>query len=173
MGYYIRAFCASSKVPTPAAIQKFLKAEKSKAILDNPDHAMAEVAAGKLTKPTIDLKNAKWEQIAICYRAGKLPILADCNRADQKDSLMREEIEEFVELIGKPGRSPGKARVLEHLARTKFIIACQVPLSEVEKDGYQAVFEFLWFFRETCGAMIQADGRGFIDEKNKILVKLD
>ena len=120
----------------------------------------------------LDLATSDWEQIAIAYRAGKLPILADCNRDDGTDeSLMREEIAEFVEFIGEPGQSATKRRVLEHLAATKFVVACQLPTSDLEDDGFDANDEFLGFFVEHCGGMIQADGEGFYD-RDEVIVAL-
>ena len=172
MGYYVRAFCTNPKVPDLASIQTWLRERESVAIIDEPNHGVEATQAGEARSPILDLATLDWEQVAIAYRAGKLPILAECNRDDGTDeSLMRVEVAEFVEFVGEPGRSADKQRVLDHLAATKFVIACQLPTSDLEDDGYDANGDFLSFFVEHCGGMIQADGEGFYDG-DRIIVPL-
>ena len=172
MGYYVRAFCTNPKVPDLASIQTWLRERESVAIIDEPNHAVESAQAGEARSPILDLATSDWEQVAIAYRTGKLPILAECNRGDSTDeSLMREEVAEFMEFVGEPGRSAAKQRVLEHLAATKFVIACQLPTSDLEDDGYDANGDFLSFFVEHCGGMIQADGEGFYDG-DRVIVPL-
>ncbi len=172
MGYYIRAFCTNPKVPDLASIQTWLRERESAAIIDEPNHAVEAAQAGEARSPILDLATSDWEQVAIAYRTGKLPILAECNRDDSTDeSLMRGEVAEFMELVGEPGRSAAKQRVLDHLTATKFVIACQLPTSDLEDDGYDANGDFLRFFVEHCGGMIQADGEGFYDG-DRIIVPL-
>src|SRR5262245_28962098 len=101
MGYYVRAFCNHSNIQDLHTIQAWLRAHGSPAVIDDPNHAVEAAEAGEWTRPILDLATSDWEQVAIAYRAGKLPILAECNRDEGSDeSLMREEIEEFIEFIG-------------------------------------------------------------------------
>lgn len=173
MGYYVRVFCKSSQVPTLASIQNWLQELQSSAVLDDYDHAHDGYESGSAEPPTLDLETSAWEQIALVYRAGKLPIIVECNRDDGTDeSLMREEVEEFVELIGEPGKSAAKRKVLAHLAATKFVVACQLPSSDIEDDGYDANSEFLDYFLTHCEGLIQADGEGFYDGED-IIVELE
>lgn len=172
MSYYVRAFCTASEVPDLATIQSWLRERGAAAVIDDPNHAVEAAQAGVSKPPVLDLQTSDWEQVAVVYRTGKLPILAECNRDDGTDeSLLRQELEEFIELIGQPGSSAPKKRVLEHLHSTKFVIACQLPSSDIEDDGYDANGDFLSYFVEQCGGMIQADGEGFY-EGAKVIVKL-
>ena len=172
MGYYVRAFCTASKVPDLAAIQSWLRERGSAAVIDGPDRAVEAAQQGVSKPPVLELQSSDWEQVAVVYRTGKLPILAECNRDDGTDtSLLRQELEEFIELIAEPGLSEPKKQVLEHLRSTKFIIACQLPTSDIEDDGYDANGDFLTYFVEQCGGMIQADGEGFY-EGAEVIVKL-
>ena len=172
MAYYVRAFCTSPRVPALAEIQRWLATRRSKAVLDNPNHAV-EVAQGRASSsPTLDLHASDWDQIAVTYKPGKLPILAECNRDDgSEDSLLRQEIGEFLELLQEAGSDAARQRVSEHLQATRFIVACQVPTSDIEDEGLEANGEFLGFFVEHCGGMTQADGEGFYDG-NKLLLPL-
>jgi hypothetical protein len=173
MGYYIRAFCKASKVPDLASIQAWLRAYNSTAVIDEPDHAIDAARSDEMKQPILNLATTDWEQIAVVYRAGKLPILAECNRNDDSDDcLANEEIAEFVEFIGKPGLSVAKRKVLQHLAATTFIIACQLPTSDIDEIGYEINSLFLRFFVDNCDGMIQADGEGFY-RGNKVIVPLE
>ncbi len=67
--------------------------------------------------------------------------------------------------------APGKARVIEHLKNTKFIIACQLPVLNMGDDetGYQANDAFLRYFEQHSGGLIQADGEGFYSGQELVL----
>ena len=172
MGYYVRAFCTNPAVPDLASIQAWLRERKSAAVIDDPNHAVEASQRGESQRPVIDLHTSEWEQVAIAYRPGKLPILAECNRDDgTAHCLMREEVAEFVEFVQAAGPSEAAARVLKHLADTKFVVACQLPSSDLDDDGFDVNGDFLSFFVERSGGMIQADGEGFYDDE-KLIVAL-
>jgi hypothetical protein len=159
MGYYVRAFCISDNVPAISVIFEWLEQRGRHLELDK------EMIAA-------DEKSNKWEQVAVVYKKGKLPILAECNRGDgSPDCLMREEIGEFLEFVGSPGLSLARRKVINHLKKTKYIIACQLPTSDIDDDGYDANWDFLTYFVENCSGIIQADGEGFY-EGNKLIVEL-
>ena len=108
----------------------------------------------------------------MAYKPGKSPLVVECSRDDGKeDCLARVEPEEFIELIGRPGLSLTKRRVINHLRSTKFIIASQL-LNDIDDDGYDANGTFLSYFVEHCGGMIHADLEGFYDG-SKLILKLD
>jgi hypothetical protein len=162
MNYYARAFCTNPKVPDLSSVQLWLRECGSAAIIDDPDHAIEAAEAGELRPSILDLERSDWEQVALAYRAGKLPILAECHRDDgTAEARMRSEVAEFVALIGDAEGSGAKRRALHHLAGTRFIVTCQLPASDMEEDGFDANSEFLLFFVEHCGGMVQADGEGF------------
>jgi hypothetical protein len=168
MGYYVRVFCASAEVPELAAIQTWLRDRGSKALLDDPDHALHAAKIRRWSPPTLDLSAPFRGEIAIVFRPGRHPILAECNRDDDpEDPFLKEEIAEFIELI-EPVESPNKERVLAHLASTHFIVACQFP-PRMDDVGYNANGEFLTYFVERCGGLIQADGEGFYEGHELIL----
>ena len=157
MGYYVRAFCASEKVPTPRALLEYAKKKGIPLGLEGDG---------------VDIDNTNWEQLAWVYKDGKLPILMECNRDTSEDCLFREEIEEFIEFIGKPGLSVKKRRIIGHLKESKYIIACQLPTSDIDDDGYDANGMLLTYFVENHSAIIQADGEGFY-EGDKVVVALE
>jgi len=85
---------------------------------------------------------------------------------------VREELDEFIELVEDAPDGPAGNRVLEHLEGTVFVVANQIPTSDFEDDGFDSVGEFMHFFVEHHGGMIQADGEGFY-EGGQLVVPLD
>ncbi len=157
MGYYVRAFCKADKVPSANSVLKWLDARGFQFSIEISDTG-------------IDAYSCEWKQISLKYKDDKLPILVDCDRDDGSDScLMRKEINEFLELIGKPGLFSAKRRVVKHLRDTRFVIACQLPVSDIGDDGYDANGEFLRYFLENCEGMIQADCEGFYDGETLVV----
>jgi hypothetical protein len=157
MGYYVRAFCASETVPTPRTLLEYTKKK---------GFSLGLEAVG------IDMDNDNWEQLVWVYKDGKLPILMECNRNTSEDCLFREEIDEFLDFIGKPGISLKKRRVIGHLKESKYIIACQLPTSDIDDDGHDATGTLLTYFVVNHSAIIQADGEGFY-EGNKVVVAIE
>ena len=159
MGYYTRAFCTSEKVPT---IKELIEWAETKGI--------------KLfTSDEIDLETRDWDDVAIYYRKDKLPILSEINHEEDDEAcLMKNEIEEFKEFLSdvKGFLNPSKSKVIEHLGKTRFIVANQLPTSDIEDDGFDANGIVLQYFEKHCGGMIQIDGEGFY-EGNKLIIRLE
>lgn len=153
MGYYVRAFCKSDKVPTIAELENNLKSNYPQVHLDTPD-----------------TRDGVWKTVEYHYKEGKEPISVECNINNGDDSLAAEECREFIEEIGNPGISPAKHKVLAHLKNTKYIISSQL-LSDIDQDGYHLNGEFLKLFVQNQNGLIQADGEGFY-QNSKIIVKI-
>ena len=156
MGYYVRAFCSSDKVPSLRTVLEDIQRKGINLRADDDG---------------VDLESNSWDQVALIYKEGKLPILMECTRDTSPDCLFREEIDEFVALIGKPGLSFAKRRIIGHLKNSKYIVACQLPTSDIDDDGYNANGELLRYFLENHSAIIQADGEGFY-EGEKLVVEM-
>lgn len=157
MSYLVRAFCSAERPPT---VRTVLDSLRSKGVglsvgpeWDNPE--------------TLD--TPEWEGFDLIYAQGKLGIMVECGRVDdEEDDLAVEEIAEFIDLIGPADGSADKQRVLNHLQATHFIVSCRL-LGDIDEDGFQANGDFLNYFVEKCGGMIQADGEGFYDGPNVIV----
>lgn len=156
MPYFVRAFCTESDVPTLSQVFQYAK-----------NHGVS-LAPDETHGPT-DVSSPDWSEAEISYKPDKSPLVVECNRDDgTDDSLAQGEAQEFVELIGSPGLSLTKRRVIKHLKATKFIISSQL-LGDIDDDGYNANGIFLSYFLDHCGGMIQADGEGFYDGDKLIL----
>lgn len=172
MGYYIRAFCTAPAIPDIPTIQAWLQQRNSPATLDLSVETIKAAHTGEVKPSGHPPEPGAWEEVALFYRQNKLPILIECDwDEDTPDSFVKAEVKEFVGLIGRGGRSDSKKKVLDHLKSTTFVVACLLPTGDMTDDGYDANGEFLTYFVENCGAMVQADGEGFY-EGNKLILRI-
>jgi len=157
MAYWMRVFCTEGEPPPLEDVLTWV-AERGPALALDTDLI------------DVDPSSPGWTQAAISYRPEKQPFLAETIIATEPEA--KEELDEFVELLEDAQDSPAKGNVLAHLRQTTFIVANQIPTSDFENDGYDSVGEFMRFFVEQNGGMIQADGEGFY-EGDKLVVQLD
>lgn len=159
MGYYVRVFCTTGK---PPALRPVLA------------HALGRGSAISLDRDVSDTSpdDAGWTQVGLLYKSGKLPILLEVNRVDGDDSMVRGEIEEFLEFLEDAPESAQRRRVEEHLRATKFVVAARLWTTDIDDDGYNALGNTITYFVDHNGGLIQADGEGFYDG-TEVIVKLE
>lgn len=154
MAYWMRVFCTSGSPPRLEDVFDWVSGRGPNLWID---HRVTDA----------ELASDSWEQAAIGYRQGKTPFLTEVNHSSDPDA--RQEIAEFAESVEDVPDTSQRRRVLDHLERTIFIVGNQIPTSDFEDDGYHAVGEFMRFFLEHNGGMIQADGEGFYEGEQLIL----
>jgi hypothetical protein len=159
VGYYIRAFCSQGEPPPLRPVLAFSAGRGVRLALDP-----------EVSEPALD--DGGWKQAGIVYSSHKASILLEVNREDGDESLLREEVEEFLELLEDAPNSLNRWRVEKHLRKTRFIVAAQLPTADIDEDGHLALGHVLTYFVDNHGAMIQADGEGFY-RGTKVIVELD
>ncbi len=156
MGNYIRAFCVCEEVPPVTKLVQWLATRDINLKVENGD--------------PMKMQSRGWEQASLIYKDGKLPIIARCTRTDAKgNGSASEELKQFLEQIGSPGKSRAKKRVVDHLKGTRFIISLRLPKGDMDDEGWDANGQILTYFVEHCGALIFADGEGFYEGPRLIL----
>ena len=69
--------------------------------------------------------------------------------------------------------SPARHRIIQHLTRTRFIVAIRIPTSVLGTDHEEALWQasdaLLDYFVQHSGGLIQADGEGFYEADTLIL----
>ena len=158
MGYYIRAFCALGDAPPLREVLDFAR-EKGSSI-----HLDPRVNDAQASDPA-------WRQAGLRYKDDKLPILLEVNQ-NEGDSLVRQEIDEFLESLQDAPRSKAREKVEDQLRATRFVVAAQLQTSDIDDDGYNANGWVMRYFVERHAGMIQADGEGFYDG-DRLIVPLD
>jgi len=141
MSYYIRAFCRSERSPAFSQLQQFMSGR-------NPRYRL---------EGEVDDNNSFWTDFIFHYKEGRLPILVEINWCDDDSSIGKEELEAFLQDIGRPGLSLKKRKVIKHLKRTKYIICCQIPVSDVDDDGFSANQQLMDFLIHHYQALVLKD----------------
>jgi hypothetical protein len=159
MTYYLSAFCTDGEIPSPGQVQTW--------------------ATGRTPPITIDPDeppDCRWHSINIYYgpddRAFTVDIYGpgDPPEYDWLD-VLPGTIEDFRAALETLPPTPGRDRVLAHLARTRFLVSISVPLSQFAQDeiAWSATDLLLQYFIERHGGMVHAEGEGFYDHDQKIL----
>ncbi|MHC4867255.1 MAG: hypothetical protein ACYTEX_24535 [Planctomycetota bacterium] len=148
MGYFVRVFCRTEKVPTIGEVLNWVRARNI-------------VLAASVGAKGVDVHSNKWERIELKYKEGNNPIVVEISEdTGLQDCLFRKEIEEFIEMLAHVSPSLATRKVTKHLQKSKFIVANQL-LSDIDEEGYMANDALLAYFVKYCQGMIQADGEGF------------
>jgi hypothetical protein len=183
VSYYVRCFCANATVPTLQEVLASLVKRypgvrlESPAELKSPDWKEAQIhyRQGKapidveVNRSSDSAKKIEGElgqkRILIVSKDGGAPkevTLEELSRNTGRGrNLIQDEIADFKELLGEIKNSPAKREVISHLNRTRFIVACRLPTTDIDDDGYDVNGDFLGYFVDHCEGMIQADGEGF------------
>jgi hypothetical protein len=149
MGYFLRTFCTSDELPPLQTVLVWAEAH------------------GVSLETTSAADGRDWEQVEVSYSPDAAPFIIEANTGD----LLTDEVAEFVDFLEDVDDSPEKQKVLDHLHRSKAVVAAQL-LGDVPDDGFDPVGTFLAYFVENCGVMIQADGAGFY-EGERLIVELE
>lgn len=159
VSYYVRAFCTHGDPPPLGPVLAY-SAERGASLTLDPE----------ISNPDVD--DGDWEQVGVVYKENKASILFEVNRDEGDESLMREEIVEFIELLEDAPKGWNRRRVEKHLRKTRFIVSARLPVFDIDDDGYAALGHVLTYLVENNGAMTQADGEGFY-EGGKVILVLD
>lgn len=162
MSYYFRAFCTAEAAPKLAEVLQWVREREVPVSLDPADAPKGEAGVEWGATP-----------LGIRYAEKSPPFLAELDRNEGEDSLAGQEIGEFIHTVEALKKSPRKRnQVLEHLRKTRFVVACEIPPGGFDDAGFHAVDVFLAYFLVHSGAMVQADGQGFY-EMGKLILELE
>jgi hypothetical protein len=154
MPYRVRVFCTGEKCPSLTEVVESARA--------------SGIALGVTPDGDDGLDSPDWTGCEITYDPDRHPIVVECDRDEGEDSLVREEAQEFIDRIEDLPETPSRERVIDHLQRTQFIVACQL-LSDIDDRGHEAKGAFLRYFVTHCGGLLHADGEGFYQDRKLIL----
>ena len=155
MGYFTRVFCTSKKKPKISGIIERLKS--------NGFNINVNLKESELNKKD-------WTNFELIYDPEQLPLLVELNQKGTSGGLVEEEIEEFLEFIGKPTLFElKKKKVINHLKLTEYIICIQLPINDIVGQGYNVNGELMKYIELNFSGMIQADNEGFYAKNNLIL----
>jgi hypothetical protein len=150
MSYFLRAFCREACDHSSSAVLLYVQNEGLRV---EPATA-AQVSTGE-----------SWRSLEVRCTDGTIFTLV---RDTLADDGLREELEEFIELVEDLPDSAGQRAVLEDLRRTEMVVAAELPGSATD-DAIRSAAKCIQYFVEFCRGRFQADGEGFYENGHLIL----
>src|SRR4051794_26376992 len=135
MPYEIHAYCTSEPVPTIRELLAWLRDEENGWGLE----------ADAPETGTKGLDSARWTEFFLRYgrkSSGMKSLTLGCYRNSGPRSLCAKMARGQHERVAEYKDSPGKRRVLDCLARTRFIIWCRVD-NDVDRERGSPVLDLL------------------------------
>jgi|GEM_PF-692514 len=156
--FYMRAFCASDRIPALAHALEWLASQEAPLKPENLGGA--------------SLNSTTWEHAQFtCLKTGQM-ITLQCNRDDgSPNCLTREEIMEFARRLKRPGVSGNTRKAAKHLEATKVVVACKLPGAHAGRETFRTNLQLLRYFATRAEGLIQIDGEGFYED-NRLLVDM-
>ena len=122
-----------------------------------------------------ELQDRPWDSFGLWYRPDWAPLLVTINHVNDRPalvagSLFASEVGEIREALSGFPPSQQRDLVLAHLARSRFVVAVQLPMSALDDDDlWEAVSALLDYFVEHRSAIVHLGGNGFYQADKLIL----
>jgi hypothetical protein len=163
--YWVRAFCSDEEVPTLGTVLAWTAGHGVDLTGEPGSPAWAPE----------ELQDRPWDSLGLWYRPDWAPLLVSINHVNDRPALFAtalfaSEVARMREALAEFPPSQQRDLVLAHLARSRFVVAVQLPMSALDHDDlWEAVSALLDYFVEHSGAMVHIEGDGFYQADNLIL----
>jgi hypothetical protein len=168
MPYYLTAFCTDGDAPSRGEILTWAAGRKP---------WLGFVPPGE-QYPHERLEDRYWRAENVFYNQDDT-FVVDIYGADERGDIpgmdiFAGEVDEFRKAVTQLPSSPERDGILEHLARTRFLVSIAVPLSRFGDDerAWGAVDLLLNYFVERHGALIHREGEGFYSRDGRLMVAM-
>jgi hypothetical protein len=158
MPYEIHAYCTSETPPTIRALLIWLR--------DEENGWGAEAEAPETGSKGLD--SSRWTEFFLRYgreRSELESLTLGCYRNTGPRSLCAGMVRGRLERVSEYKESPGKQRVLDCLARTRFIIWCRVD-NDPDRERASPVLDLLASMLDGHGAVFDLEDEGFLADSD-------
>jgi hypothetical protein len=167
MTYYLTALCTDGNVPSRGEVLAWAKGREP---------WLGFVPPGE-TCPPEELDNQDWHAQGMFYNQDDFFVVDIYRAGDRHDVLgdiCASVVDGFRGNLEQLSPSPQRNQVLQHLARTRFVVSVAVPVSQFGDDerAWGAVHLLLDYFVERHGGLVHAEGEGFYDSHGRLLVTM-
>ena len=161
MPFSTRVFCREGTAPTLTELLAWQRQHGTPIVIVGGAGAM-------------DLLSPVWTEAIISYDPDEEPFTLRCDHASDARGAerLRAEVADFLEDLEELPESPERARVMEHLAASRFVLVVEFPQDGAGPRGYETNGWVMSLFVERAGGMVQCDGIGFYDEDDEIILRL-
>jgi hypothetical protein len=154
MTYWVRAFCTDEEVPTLGMVLAWT-ASRGVDLTEEP---------GSRAWTPEELQDRPWDSLGLWYRPDWAPLLVSINHGNDRPalvagSLFASDVRRMRKALMEFPTSQQRDLVLAHLARSRFVVAVQLPISALDDDDlWDAVSALLDYFVEHSGAIVHIEG---------------
>jgi len=174
----IRVFCTASTLPSLRDCLGFAAGAGEGVILAID---IDDIAA-------VDADSSSWSAVRLLYREDASPLAVTVTRDTDTAPDFRTTLQHFLAALD--GNTDARASMVRaHLAATRAIVTVALPASpvppalpadpdetdetdETNEDALESVAWFTRIFVEQYGGLLQADGDGFYDRDNDLILAL-
>jgi hypothetical protein len=168
MPYHLSAFCTDGDVPSRAEILAWAQGREP---------WLGFVPPGEKLLPE-HLEDRPGRAEGVFYNQDDV-FVVDIYRAGERSEVLEKDIcagvvDGFRRRLEQLSPSPQRDHVLEHLARTRFLVSVAMPVSQFGDDerAWGAVDLLLDYFVERHGGLVHGEGEGFYDSDGRLLVTI-
>lgn len=119
-----------------------------------------------------EFQESEWRKIVFQYDENAESIELERNTKEQKDSIFRDEKDEFLESLKKLPYSKGQKKALEILKNTVQIYAFEVD-EDITEEGWDFLECMLDFICDATDGYVQVDEEGIYDKDGVLLVEME
>jgi hypothetical protein len=155
MSYYLHAFCTDAQVPTIGTILQWA-ADRGVSLTGEP---------GSPPWTAQELAARCWDSIGLWYRPDRSPLLVTVSRAGDPGHLGRiaaGTVDDVLARLGDVVPGPARDKVMEHLRRSRLVVAVSMPVSALrEEDVWNAATVLLDYFVQHQAGLVHVEEEGF------------
>jgi hypothetical protein len=158
MPYEIHAYCTSETPPTIREILTWLRDDKA-------GWGVEADAPGTGAKA---LDSSRWTEFELQYGREGFPmesLVFGCYRNTGPQSKCAKMARGQLETVAGYKESPGKERVRDCLARTRFIISCRVD-NDLDRERASPVLDLLASLLDQHDAVLDLEDEGFLADSD-------
>lgn len=159
MSFYVRVFSLAEDFPSLYAICDELK------------EAGFEFATSP-GKDEPEFQESDWRKVIFQYDENFKPVELERDTKEHKDSIFKEEQEEFLEAVKKLPYSKGQKKALEILKNVVQIYAFEVD-EDITEEGWDFLECMLDFICDATDGYVQVDEEGIYDKEGELLVEME
>jgi hypothetical protein len=161
MPFSTRVFCREGTAPTLTELLAWQRQHGTPIVI------VGGPAASELLSPV-------WTEAVVSYDPDEEPFTLRCAHAGDPGGAarLRAEVADFLEDLEELPDSAERARVMNHVAQSRFVLIVEFPEGGVGPRGYETNGWLMSLFVERAGGMVQCDGIGFYDEDDEIILRL-
>lgn len=165
----IRVFCTASTLPSLRDCLGFAAGAGEGVILAID---IDDIAA-------VDADSSSWSAVRLLYREDASPLTVTVVRDTDAAPGFRTTLQYFLTALNGNTDAPAST-VRAHLTATRAIVTVALPAlpadpdetDETDEDALESVAWFTRIFVEQYGGLLQADGDGFYDRDNDLILAL-